>query len=136
MWWKQRGARELRRILMEEWDPIHVREVAEAADEYDGYLGPVASRLREEASAEEIASYLTEVEEVRMGLGRSPAARKRNRVLAVQLRAWYAEEMAASEGQVSRLRQCSAMTPDGGTRTAVRLPLFVAWTLASAYVRG
>jgi hypothetical protein len=96
-WWKRRGARELRRILMEEWDPIQARGVPEAADEYDGYLGPLAARLREGASADEIASYLTKVEEVRMGLGRSPAARERNTALAARLRAWYAEEMAVSE---------------------------------------
>jgi hypothetical protein len=51
MWWKRRGARELRRILMEEWDPISVRGIPEAADKYDGYLGPLASRLREGVSA-------------------------------------------------------------------------------------
>ena len=68
-WWKQTGARELRRILMEEWDPIGVRGFPEAADEYDGYLGPLAARLGEGASAEAIAEYLTEIEEDRMGLG-------------------------------------------------------------------
>jgi hypothetical protein len=34
---------------MDEWDPIHVRGVPEAADEYDAYLGQIASRLREGA---------------------------------------------------------------------------------------
>jgi len=62
MWWKRRGARELRRILMEEWDPIGVRRIPEAADEYDTYLGPLASRLREGAPAETIADYLSDVE--------------------------------------------------------------------------
>jgi hypothetical protein len=96
MWWKQSGARELRRILMEEWDPIGVRGVSEAADEYDGYLPQVSRRLREDATSEEIAAYLTEVEEVRMGLGPSPASRERNQALAARLRAWYSAEMAAS----------------------------------------
>ena len=95
MWWKRSGARELRRILMEEWDPIGVRGVPEAADEYDAYLGQIGSRLRAGATAEDIAAFLTDVEEVRMGLGPSPAARSRNQALAARLRAWFADAMAA-----------------------------------------
>lgn len=96
-WWKLTGARELRQILMDEWDPIHLRGVAEAADEYDGYLGPLAARLREGASPDVIADYLTEVEEDRMGLGESPAARERNQALAGRLRTWYDEATAEAE---------------------------------------
>ena len=95
MWWKRSGARELRRILMDEWDPIGVQGVPEAADEYDSYVGQIGSRLRDNATAEEIASYLTWVEEDRMGLGPSAAARSRNQALAVRLHAWYADAMAA-----------------------------------------
>jgi|SRR6185437_4244876 len=95
MWWKRRGARELRRILMEEWDPIRVRGIPEAADEYDGYLGPLGSRLREGASVDAVAEYLTEVEEDRMGLGESPVARERNTALAARLLVWYGQEMSA-----------------------------------------
>jgi hypothetical protein len=94
-WWKRRGARELRRILMEEWDPIHVNGVPEAADEYDTYLDPLASRLREGAPAEAIADYLTDIEEDRMGLGKSAAARERHRTRAPRLLTWYADEMSA-----------------------------------------
>jgi hypothetical protein len=94
-WWKWRGARELRRILMDEWDPIGVRGVPEAADEYDGYLDPLASRLREGASAEVVAEYLTEVEEDRMGLGESAAGHERNKALAARLLTWYSQETTA-----------------------------------------
>ena len=97
MWWKRYGAAELRATLMEEWDPIGVSEIPEAADEYDSYLGQLGSRLRADAPADEIAAYLTEVEEVHMGLGHSPAARKRNEAFAARLKAWHAR----------------AMTPDG-----------------------
>jgi len=45
MWWKRKGQRELRALLMEEWDPIGVSGVAEAADEYDSYLLQLARRL-------------------------------------------------------------------------------------------
>jgi hypothetical protein len=96
-WWKQTGARELRGILMDEWDPIGVRGIPEAADEYDGYLGPLAARLREGASAEVIADYLTEIEEGRMGLGESAASRQRNQVLAARLIAWHTEATSETE---------------------------------------
>lgn len=46
-WWKRSGAPDLRRILMEEWDPIGVRGVPEAADEYDSYLPQIGSRLHD-----------------------------------------------------------------------------------------
>src|SRR2546430_16029488 len=95
MWWKRRGAQELRRILMEEWDPISVRGIPEAADEYDGYLGPLAARLREGRSADAAAEYLTEIEEDRMGLGESAAARGRNQALAARLLPWHDQEMTA-----------------------------------------
>jgi hypothetical protein len=44
-WWKRRGETELRALLMTEWDPIGIAQFPEAADEYDNYLGPIASRL-------------------------------------------------------------------------------------------
>jgi hypothetical protein len=91
MWWKRSGARDLRRILMDEWDPIGVRGVPEAADEYDTYVGQIGRRLREGAPAEEIAAYLTWVEEEWMGVGRSAAARSSNNALAARLRTWYAD---------------------------------------------
>ena len=63
-WWKRVGERELRRLVMEEWDPFHVSDRGpEAFGEYDSYLGQIARRLREGASAEEIASYLATARE-------------------------------------------------------------------------
>ena len=95
MWWKRSGARELRQLLMDEWDPIHVRGVPEAADEYDAYLGRIASRLREGATVDDVAAFLNDVEEVQMGLGDSPIARQRNQALAVRLHSWYEESIEA-----------------------------------------
>ena len=46
MWWKRRGGSGIRRLLMEEWDPIGVKGIPEAADEYDSYRGAVAGMLR------------------------------------------------------------------------------------------
>lgn len=95
MWWKRSGARELRQILMNEWDPIGVRGIPEAADEYDRYLGSIAKQLREGASQEEIGSYLTMVEEDWMGLGPSAGTRPRNEALAARISDWYSEATAA-----------------------------------------
>lgn len=58
----------IRNILMSEWDPIGVNDTPEAADEYDGYIGPVLDLLNAKASSEKIAGYLQEVETQRMGL--------------------------------------------------------------------
>ena len=92
MWWKHSGAAQLRHILMEEWDPIGVRGVPEASDEYDSYLGQIGERLREGQGADEIAAFLTDLEEVRIGLGVSEAARNRNVVLAQRLVDWHTGE--------------------------------------------
>ena len=36
LWFKRRGGTQLRQLVMNTWDPIGVRGVAEAYDEYDG----------------------------------------------------------------------------------------------------
>lgn len=87
-WWKKQGAKQLRLILMNHWDPIGVRGVPEAADEYDGYLGQIANRLQDEAGPAEIADYLTWVRSDRMGLGDSEPDR-RDRETAAVICDWY-----------------------------------------------
>jgi hypothetical protein len=75
----------VREVLMREWDPIWVRDVPEAQDEYDTYVGKVYVMLMgERATAESIAAYLFDVATVQMGssnesverraAGRTPAA--------------------------------------------------------------
>ena len=88
---------------MEEWDPIGVRDIPEASDEYDSYLGPIASRLRKGATADELAAYLTEVEEVQMGLGESAAAQMRNRAVAHR-RGRFARQHAEKPNRNPRTR--------------------------------
>lgn len=65
-WWSERGERELRCILMTAWDPIGVGDVAQAWDEYDGYLGGVAQQLLDgagddDAGAARVQLYLRHV---------------------------------------------------------------------------
>ena len=93
MWWKERGGSGVRRLLMEEWDPIGVQGVSEAADEYNSYMGVVGRMLREGAAAEEIEKYLTGIREDYMGLGPSSIAQRRDHDVAVRLVEWYTAEM-------------------------------------------
>ena len=57
-------------ILLHRWHPIGIREVPEAADEYDGYVGPVYRLLAAGASDAEIAQHLVQIETETMGLSR------------------------------------------------------------------
>jgi hypothetical protein len=50
------------------WDPIGVRGIGEAVDEYDMYAPQVLKMLRADASVEQIADYLTSVVRDRMEL--------------------------------------------------------------------
>ena len=50
------------------WDPIGVAGAVQARDEYQSYLPQVFNLVLSGGSKEEIASYLVEVEENRMGM--------------------------------------------------------------------
>ena len=64
----------IREILMREWDPIHVQDIPEAQDEYDGYVGGVYRLLASGASEVTIATHLASVERESMGLPTSSEA--------------------------------------------------------------
>jgi len=53
---------------MDKWDPIGVKDIPEAGDEYDMYIGDVYDLLRHGASSEEISKHLINIETQRMGL--------------------------------------------------------------------
>jgi hypothetical protein len=91
MWWKRVGGRELRELLMRSWDPIGVSGWPDAADEYDSYMGDVATMLREERSIEDLASYLAWAREQRMGLREY---RERDLAVAQEVSTWYRESIA------------------------------------------
>ena len=59
---------EIRRVLLQVWDPIGVREEPNAKDEYDGYLGNVYELLIAGSSDECIAQHLHSVVTERMEL--------------------------------------------------------------------
>lgn len=62
------GLVDLRNLVMSEWDPIGVKGIPEAADEYDAYLGEMRQLVMSGASAQMLFEYLWKVETQRMGL--------------------------------------------------------------------
>jgi hypothetical protein len=59
---------EVRRVLLEVWDPIGVCEEPGAQDEYDEYADHVVGQLFSGATDDEIADYLHRVATENMGL--------------------------------------------------------------------
>lgn len=55
-------------ILLQEWDPIGVREIPEAQDEYDGYVSTIYSKLTSRKALNEVFDYLLWAENEHMGL--------------------------------------------------------------------
>ena len=94
-WWKERGGIGVRRLLMHHWDPIGVRQMPEAANEYDAYVGVVGRMLHEGATGDEVERYLRGIREDHMGLGPSADGEARDREVADRLKTWYAEEISA-----------------------------------------
>jgi hypothetical protein len=58
----------VRRILLCEWDPIGVKAIMEAQDEYDAYVDSICELLLSGSSREEVCDYLRWVETEVMGL--------------------------------------------------------------------
>ena len=55
-------------ILYDEWDPIGVRDVPEARDEYYAYLPQVFALLKDGNDPGTVAGYLSQIRVDRMGL--------------------------------------------------------------------
>jgi hypothetical protein len=77
----------VRDVLLVEWDPIGIRDVPQAADEYDGYAPPIVRMLAIGTSAAELSGYLLEIETDALGLeGDSARARQvAERLLSISL---------------------------------------------------
>lgn len=58
----------VRDCLLNDWDPIGIREFPEAQDEYDAYVGGVCGLLRSGADAYKLRHHLAHTETVNMGL--------------------------------------------------------------------
>ena len=64
----------IRHTLLREWDPIGVRDVPEAQDEYDGYVGGVYRLLANKASTRDLAEHLARIERDAMGFSTAAEA--------------------------------------------------------------
>jgi hypothetical protein len=52
----------VRQLLLQDWDPVGIRDVAAAQDEYDLYVDPIARIVERGESEEAITKYLLELE--------------------------------------------------------------------------
>jgi hypothetical protein len=94
-WWRERGDRELRELLLREWDPIGIAELADSPlDEYEHYAGVVGRRLRAGASDEEIAAVL---EGFRRDMGLEPSD-ELPRGVARSILDWYRSSTGQRSG--------------------------------------
>jgi len=66
--------RQVRHGLLEDWDPIGVQGIEEAADEYDNYVGPLCDLISRRVSGTEIFDYLWWLETEQIGLPGNRAA--------------------------------------------------------------
>jgi hypothetical protein len=53
-------AKEVRGILLADWDPIGIRDVPQARDEYDEYLPLIAKMIIKGTTVAELSSHLLE----------------------------------------------------------------------------
>ncbi|MBN8918550.1 MAG: hypothetical protein J0I31_23420 [Rhizobiales bacterium] len=58
----------VRHVLLNVWDPIGIRDVPDAQDEYDDYLIPVLQALRNGAEVPELSALLIRIVEEQIGL--------------------------------------------------------------------
>ena len=63
---------QMRQVLLEEWDPIGIRDEPLAQDEYDSYLRHIYDLLARDASELQIANHLNQLETVSMGMRGRP----------------------------------------------------------------
>jgi hypothetical protein len=63
--------RAIRDVLSEKWDPIGLRGVVKAQDEYDSYIMPLYTLLRQRSSETQIVEHLYVLETRHMGLTRA-----------------------------------------------------------------
>jgi hypothetical protein len=76
----------VRLALLNEWDPIGIKEFFKAADEYDAYVPDVVRLLMAHKSEKEIFNYLWQLETEHMGLegDRTATLRFASRLMQIQ----------------------------------------------------
>ncbi|MCX6116952.1 MAG: hypothetical protein NT027_05385 [Proteobacteria bacterium] len=73
------------------WDPIDVKKVPQARDEYVGYVPQIFGLVRGGATVDEIVKHLSEIEGETMGLSVSETSMEHDKdvaLLLLEYRAW------------------------------------------------
>jgi hypothetical protein len=91
-WWQTHGEGHLTLLLREDWNPIGTDDVP--ASEYASYATRLGGHLREGASEDQIAAFLSEARTGSMGL---PARPDEDRRVAEAVHAWYLVAHRAGE---------------------------------------
>lgn len=58
----------IRRVLLHDWDPIGIADIAEAQDEYDGYVGKIYGMLIRHEPRHKVVDHLWWIATENMGL--------------------------------------------------------------------
>jgi len=66
----------IRKILVEEWDPIGIEGIREAIDEYDAYIGPLYRMLVDGGTVDEIKNFLADIERSKINIVTSDETRR------------------------------------------------------------
>ena len=66
----------IRKVLIDDWDPIGVRGVAGAVDEYDSYIGRIYQILRGSRSANDLVDCLARIEQAEIGVSTTERSRR------------------------------------------------------------
>lgn len=66
----------IRKVLIDDWDPIGVRGVAALVDEYDSYIGRVYQILCGSRSADDLVNCLARIEQAEIEVSTTEASRR------------------------------------------------------------
>jgi hypothetical protein len=92
---------EIRRVLLDVWDPIGIKDLPNAQDEYDGYIGEIYELLASRAPDAKLSAYLHWVAHERMGFETALASNMADTVQALKKIDIDSEEAAEFEAHVS-----------------------------------
>lgn len=60
--------KDIRTVLINDWDPVGIGNNSNLSDEYDGYIGPIIQILMQKSSIESIVLYLEKIENEDIGI--------------------------------------------------------------------
>ena len=64
----ERNFLQIRSVLLNDWDPIGINDNSNLAEEYDIYINPIITMLKQNFTVDEIAYFLEESQKIKMGI--------------------------------------------------------------------